>query len=53
MVFLHETKCSTNRIEEVSKKIWKGNESMVIDARGFVGGLGIIWDPVQVTLGGF
>ena len=53
IVFLQETKCSTNRIEEVSKKIWKGSESMEIDTRGFAGGLEIIWDPTQVYLGGF
>ena len=51
--FLQEKKCSTNRLEEVSKKIWNWSEGMGIDAIGFEGGLGIMWDPTRVSLGGF
>ena len=38
IVFLLETKCLAKRIEEVSKKIWKGSEGMGIDTKGFAGG---------------
>ena len=53
IVFLQETKCSTERIEEVSKKIWKGSEGMGIDTRGFARGLVILWDSTRVTLGDY
>ena len=46
IVFLQEIECPEKRIEEVSKKIWKGSEGMGINVRGFVGGIGIMWDPI-------
>ena len=53
IVFLQFTKCPTNKIEEFRKKFWKGSEGMGINARGFVGSLGIMWDLAKVSLGGF
>ena len=40
------------RISEYSLKVWKGCESIAIDARGAAGGLGILWNPRVVTLSG-
>ena len=37
----------------MSKKIWKGSEDIDIDARGYAGGLRILWDPTRVNLGEF
>ena len=53
IVFLQETKCPASQIQELSKKIWKRSEGISIDARGYVGGLGILWDPTRVSLRGF
>ena len=33
--------------------MWKGCETIAIDARGAAGGLGILWNPRVVTLSGF
>ena len=53
IVFLQETKCPTNHLQEISKKICKWSEGMGIDARGFAGDLGILWDPNKVSLSRF
>ena len=53
IVFLQETKFPSTQIQEIGKKIWKGSEGIGIDARGYAGGLGILWDPTMVRLGGF
>ena len=53
IVFLEETKCLANQIQELRGKIWARCEIMGIDSRGFFGGLFILWDPSQVTLTGF
>ena len=33
--------------------MWKGSESVAVDARGAAGGLGILWNPREVHLSGF
>ena len=53
IVFLQETECPTTQIQELSKKIWKRSEHIGINARGYAGGLGILWYPIRVSLGGF
>ena len=53
LIFLQETKCTSYHIQAVGKKIWKGSDGMGNDERGFVGGMGILWDPNRVTLDGF
>ena len=53
IVFLQETKCSGEDLANTAKKVWKGFESISIDARGAAGVLGIIWNPQVVTLSGF
>ena len=44
IVFLQETKCQVAQIQNLSKKIWKKSEGMGLYARGYAGGLGILWD---------
>lgn len=53
IVFLHETKCSGEELQNYSKFFWKGAEVMAIDANGAVGGLGILWNPNLVSLNNF
>ena len=52
-VFLQETKCSGEELASIAQKVWKGYESVVVDARGAAGGLGILWNPHVVLLSGF
>ena len=53
IIFLQETKCSGEDLANIAQKVWKGCESIAIDAKGAVGGLGILWNPHVVTLSGF
>ena len=41
-MFIQETKCSKETFKTTMAKFWKGSESMDIDAKGVVGGIGII-----------
>ena len=50
IIFLQETKCLANYIQDRRGKIWPRCESMGIDSRGFSRGLCILWDPSQVSL---
>ena len=42
VLFLQETKCSSDNIQAISSKIWRGSIGIAIDARGMVGGLVIL-----------
>ena len=53
IVFLQETKCLGEELASIAKKVWKGFESIAIDARGATGGMGILWNPQEVHLSGF
>ena len=53
IVFLQETKCQANFIQERKSKIRACCESMGIDSKGFFGGLCILWDPSRVSLSDF
>ena len=53
IIFLQETKCSGEDLASIAQKAWKGCELIAIDARGVVGGLGILWNPRVVSLSGF
>ena len=50
IVFLQETKFSGEELLSITQKVWKGWESVAIDARGAAGGLGILWNPRKVHL---
>ena len=53
IISLQETKCSREELESIAQKVWKGCESVAINARGGAGGLGILWNPRVVLLSGF
>ena len=53
IVFLQEIKCPIAQIEDLSKKIWKGSEGIGVDAIGYAGFQGILWDPTMGILGTF
>ena len=53
IIFLREIKCSGEELASIAQKVWKGCESVAVDARGVVGGLGILWNPHVVLLSGF
>ena len=50
IIFWQETKCSGKDLTSIDQKIWKGCESIAIDAKGEAGGLGILWNPREVNL---
>ena len=49
-MFIQETKCSEINFKATREKIWKGNEAVAIDVIGTAGGLGIIWNLLEVSL---
>ena len=53
IVFLQETKCQANFIQEHKSKIRTRCESMGIDSKGFSKGLCILWDLSWVSLSDF
>ena len=53
IVFLQETKCSGEDLAKTAQIVWKGCETISIDAKGVERGLGILWNPQVVTLSGF
>ena len=53
IIFLQETKCSGEELASIARKVWKGCESVAVDARGAAGGLGILWKLREVHLSGF
>ena len=53
IVFLQETKCQANFIQDRKNKIWKHCERMGVDSKEFFGGLCILWDPTRVSLFNF
>ena len=50
---MKETKCSGEELSSIARKVWKGCESIALDARGAAGSLGILWNPQEVHLSGF
>ena len=53
ILFLQETKCSIEDLAKLFTIICKGSQSMAIDAKGALGGIAIIWNPMQVSLSHF
>ena len=53
IIFLQETKCSGEELANTAQKVWKGCESIAIDAKGVAGGPIILWNPYMVTLSSF
>lgn len=53
IVFIQETKCSSEDLEAFSKCFWKGANTMVLDVKGAARGIGILWNPNKVILSNF
>eukprot|EP00253_Pinus_taeda_P035742 PITA_35742 len=50
IVFLQETKSSTEAIERIRGKVWAGSSAISVDAFGASVGLAILWNPQIITL---
>ena len=50
IVFLQETKSSTDAIERIRGKVWAGSSAISVDAAGASGGLAILWNPQIISL---
>ena len=55
MLFLQETKCNSDNIQEIRSKIWHGilGIAISIDERGAAGGISILWNPEALHLNNF
>ena len=53
MVFIEETKWFEDNFKSIAKKIWKKSDSIVTDSFGVAGGLGILWNPLEISLTNF
>ena len=53
VMFIQETKCSKETFKTTTAKFWKGSESITIDAKDVVGGISIIWNPLEIRLSNF
>ena len=53
VIFLQETKCSKIELKSIGGKVWKGCEAIAVDANKVVGGIGILWNPKEVSLFNF
>ena len=50
IVFLQETKCESEEMTKISKRVWKGAMVVARDAEGAAGGLALMWNPNLVSL---
>ena len=50
IIFLQETKCSEAELKIIGGKVWRGSEAIAVDAKGATGGIGILWNPRDVSL---
>ena len=53
VIFIQETKCSEESFKYVEKNIWKDSEAWTIDSLGVDGFIGIIWNPLVLSLTNF
>ena len=53
ILFLRETKCSSEDLGNFGKRFWKGAKVMALDASGTIGGLGLLWKPNLVSITNF
>ena len=50
ILFLQETKCSSEDLDIFGRQFWKGARVVAIDVVGSSGGLWILWNPNMVSL---
>ena len=53
VIFLQETKCSETDLKSIGGKVRKGCETVAVDAKMTVGGIGMLWNPKEVFLYNF
>jgi len=53
ILFLQETKCSSEDLGNFGKRFWKGAEVMELDMTGATGGLGLLWSPKLLSMTNF
>ena len=53
ILFLQETRCSSEDLRNFGKNFWKEAETMDLDANGAIGGLGFLWNPILVSIHNF
>ena len=53
IMFLQETKCSEKELNIIGEKFWRESEAVAVDAKGAAGGIGILWNPREVSLSDF
>lgn len=53
ILFLQETKCSSEDLGNFGKRFWKAAKVMALDVTGATGGLGILWNPTLVSISNF
>ena len=50
ILFLQETKCSSEELEIFHRLFWKGARAVAIDVAGMAGRLGMLWNLNMVSL---
>jgi len=50
IVFVQETKCSSNMVVNISKKLGKRMDYLEIASNGWEGGLVILWNPQVIQI---
>ena len=53
IMFLQETKYSEAELKIIGGKVWRGSEAIAVDAKGAARGIGILWNPREVSLSDF
>ena len=51
--FLARNKMLGDGTKEHRRKVWKGCEAIAVDAKKVAGGIGILWNPREVSLSDF
>ena len=50
ILFLQETKCSSEDMESLGKRFWKGARVVTTDATGVARGIKFLWNPNLVSI---
>lgn len=50
ILFLQESKCSSEDLETFGRQFWEGTKVVVVDAVGLMGGLGLQWNLNLLSL---
>jgi len=52
-MLLQETKCTSITMEKMATRCWRGCNVIAIDVEGALGGLAILWNPIEISLSSF